>query len=121
MRYCDEATPRGLWFNFAFLFSISLLPVSIAWMAVSERAPQPVAFYMAVFFLMNATYIGLIYELIERSPVDAVSLNVRRAMRFRSNATLIILGSATLVALEYPLAGLGMCVAVIALYLVQPE
>jgi len=47
MRYAAEATPRLLWFNFAHLFSMSLLPLSTAWMAVSELAPQPVAFYAA--------------------------------------------------------------------------
>ena len=56
MRYATEATPRLLWFNFAHLFSMSLLPLSTAWMAVSRLAPQPVAFYAAVFFLVNATY-----------------------------------------------------------------
>jgi uncharacterized membrane protein len=45
MRFATEATPRLLWFNFAHLFSISLLPLSTAWMAVSKLAPQPVAFY----------------------------------------------------------------------------
>jgi len=59
MRYATEATPRLLWFNFAHLFSMSLLPLSTAWMAVSRLAPQPVAFYAAVFFLVNATYIAL--------------------------------------------------------------
>ena len=68
MRYADEATPRLLWFNFAHLFSMSLLPLSTAWMAVSELAPQPVAFYAAVFFLVNATYIALIWELIVGRP-----------------------------------------------------
>lgn len=43
-RYPLEANSRLLWFNFAHLFSMSLLPLSIAWMAVSELAPQPVAF-----------------------------------------------------------------------------
>ena len=51
MRYATEATPRLLWFNFAHLFSMSLVPLSTAWMAVSKLAPQPVAFYAAVFFL----------------------------------------------------------------------
>jgi hypothetical protein len=68
MRYATEATPRLLWFNFAHLFSMSLLPLSTAWMAVSKLAPQPVAFYAAVFFVVNATYICLIRELIDRSP-----------------------------------------------------
>ena len=69
MRYATEATPRLMWFNFAHLFSVSLLPLSTAWMAVSKLAPQPVAFYAAVFFLVNATYICLIWELIDRNPV----------------------------------------------------
>ena len=66
LRYATEATPRLMWFNFAHLFSVSLLPLSTAWMAVSRLAPQPVAFYAAVFFLVNATYIALIWELIGR-------------------------------------------------------
>ena len=44
IRYAEEATPRLLWFNFAHLFSMSLLPLSTAWMAASRLAPQPVAF-----------------------------------------------------------------------------
>ena len=69
VRYATEATPRLVWFNFAHLFSMSLLPLSTAWMAVSDLAPQPVAFYAAVFFLVNATYICLIWELLDRVPV----------------------------------------------------
>ncbi len=40
IRYAEEATPRLLWFNFAHLFSMSLLPLSTAWMAASRLAPQ---------------------------------------------------------------------------------
>jgi uncharacterized membrane protein len=68
-----------MWFIFAHLFSMSLLPLSTAWMAVSKLAPQPVAFYAAVFFLVNATYIGLIRELIDTA--GDVSPMVRRIMR----------------------------------------
>ena len=31
MRYATTATPRLMWFNFAHLFSVSLLPLSTAW------------------------------------------------------------------------------------------
>jgi TMEM175 potassium channel family protein len=117
MRYATEATPRLLWFNFAHLFSMSLLPFSTAWMAVSELAPQPVAFYAAVFFLVNVTYISLIWELIDRSSVDDVSLRVRRIMRLRSITTLCLFGVAAVVALKYPLAGLGICICCLMVYL----
>src|SRR5438093_1204727 len=120
LRYATEATPRLMWFNFAHLFSVSLLPLSTAWMAVSELAPQPVAFYAAVFFLVNATYISLIWELIERTPVKEVSPKERRIMRFRSIATLCVFGAAAVVALKYPLIGLGMCCCCLFVYL-KPE
>jgi uncharacterized membrane protein len=117
MRYATEATPRLLWFNFAQLFSMSLLPLSTAWMAVSKLAPQPVAFYAAVFFLVNATYICLIRELIDRSAVTEVSSTVRRIMHLRSITTLCLFGMATLVALKYPLAGLGIFICCLIVYL----
>lgn len=120
LRYATEVTPRLLWFNFAHLFSISLLPLSTAWMAVSKLAPQPVAFYAVVFFLVNATYICLIRELIDRSPVTEVSSTMRRIMRFRSITTLCFFGLAALVALKYPLAGLGICICCLIFYL-KPE
>jgi hypothetical protein len=61
-------------------------------MAVSELAPQPVAFYAAVFFLVNATYIFLIWELVDTHPVDAVSQRVSRNMRIRAIVTLCLFG-----------------------------
>jgi uncharacterized membrane protein len=117
MRYASEATPRLLWFNFAHLFSMSLLPLSTAWMAVSRLAPQPVAFYAGVFFLVNATYTALIRELIDEDAAKEVPLTVRRAMRFRSITTLCLFGVAALVALKYPLVGLGICICCLILYL----
>jgi uncharacterized membrane protein len=120
MRYADEATPSLLWFNFAHLFSISLLPLSTAWMAVSKLAPQPVAFYAAVFFLVNATYIALIWELIDRTPGEEIPPKVRRVMRVRSLTTLCLFGAAAVVALKYPLAGLGVCIFCLIIYL-RPE
>ena len=117
MRYAEEATPRLLWFNFAHLFSMSLLPLSTAWMAVSRLAPQPVAFYAAVFFLVNVTYVALIWELIGRHPADKVSPKLRRIMRLRSIATLCLFALAATVALKYPIAGLGICICCLIGYL----
>ena len=117
MRYATEVNLRLLWFNFAHLFSISLLPFSTAWMAKSELAPQPVAFYAAVFFLVNATYICLIWELVDRIPIDEISLTVRKIMRFRSIATLCLFGAAAVAALRYPLIGLGICICCLIVYL----
>jgi len=51
LRYAREATPRLMWFNFAHLFSVSLLPLSTAWMAVSRLSPQPVRVLRGGLFL----------------------------------------------------------------------
>jgi uncharacterized membrane protein len=120
MRYATEATPRLLWFNFAHLFSMSLLPLSTAWMAVSELAPQPVAFYAAVFFLVNATYVCLIWELIDRSPADAISSAVNKVMYWRSITTLCLFAAAAALALRYPVVGLTICICCLIAYL-RPE
>ena len=120
MHFASEATPRLMWFNFAHLFSVSLLPLSTAWMAISKLAPQPVAFYAAVFFFVNVTYICLIRELIETASIDDVPGRERRIMRFRSITTLCVFGAAALVALKFPLLGLGMCICCLILYL-RPE
>lgn len=117
LRYATEVTPRLMWVNFAHLFSVSLLPLSTAWMAVSELAPQPVAFYAAVFFLVNLTYIFLIRELIDRPTVRRVSPKMRRAMRVRSIATLCLFGAASGLALKYPLLGLAVCCSCLVAYL----
>lgn len=117
MRYALHVTPRLMWFNFAHLFSVSLLALATAWMAVSELAPQPVAFYAAVFCLVNATYILLIRELIDRTRSGEVTAAARKIMRIRSIATLCLFAAAAIVALWYPLIGLGICCCCLVGYL----
>lgn len=117
VRHATEASHRLLWFNFAHLFSMSLLPLSTAWIAVSELAPQPVAFYAAVYFLVSATYSCLIWELIDETSRDEFLARVRRVMRWRSIVTLCLFGTAALAALKYPFVGLGICIASLAVYL----
>jgi hypothetical protein len=89
-------------------------------MAVSELALPPVAFYAAVFFLVNATYIALVWELIHRTPGEKIPPEVRRIMRVRSLTTLCLFGAAAVVALKYPLVGLGICICCLIGYL-RPE
>jgi len=76
---------------------------------------QPVAFYAAVFFFVNVTYILLIWELIE--PRADLASKVRRNMRYCSIATLCLFGIASLVALKYPFLGLAICCCCLVGYL----
>ena len=117
MRYATEAAPRVIWFNFAHLFSVSLLPLSTAWMAVSRLAPQPVAFYAGVFLLVNATYALLLWELVETDAQDPDALRLRRNMRVRSIVTLCVFAAAALIALWWPIFGLVLCCLCLVGYL----
>jgi hypothetical protein len=69
---------------------------------------------------VNATYICLVHELIDRAAADDVSPRERRIMRFRSIVTLCVFGAAALVALKFPLVGLAMCICCLIVYL-KPE
>lgn len=82
-------------------------------MAVSRLSPQPVAFYAAVFFLVNATYIGPILELV----AEDIAPQVQKTMRIRAIVTLALFAIAAIVALKYPLAGLGICICCLIVYL----
>jgi uncharacterized membrane protein len=93
---------------------------STAWMAVSKLAPQPVAFYAAIFFMLNASYVALIWELMARIPLNEVSAGERRIMRIRSIVTLGVFAVAAAVALKFPLVGLGLCCCCLIVYL-RPE
>src|SRR5207244_6509156 len=80
-------------------------------------ASEPVSFYAAVFFLVNVTYIFLIWDLIDRTPVAEFSPAARTVLRVRSIATLCLFGVAAVVALIYPLVGLGICCCCLIVYL----
>jgi len=59
----------------------------------------------------------LIWECIDRTPLDQVSSRVRRIMRIRSIVALCVFGLAAIVALRHPLVGLGMCCCCLIVYL----
>jgi uncharacterized membrane protein len=121
MRYATAATPRLLWTNFAHLFAVSLMPFATAWISDTRlAAPTPVALYAGVFVLVNATYIVLCWETVDRSPEVRVDPHARRMMRLRSWTTLAVFASAALTALALPAGGMALIFATLVVYL-RPE
>ena len=118
--YADVATPRLIWGNFAHLFSVSLVPFSTAWIAGSRLAAIPVALYAAVFVLVNATYLVLCWETMDKSRAEGVTIRKRQTMRIRSTVTLGIFAIAAIVALKYPIAGIVLICLCLGFY-VRPE
>jgi uncharacterized membrane protein len=116
-RYAKVATPRLITVNFAHLFSVSLVPFSTAWIADTKLAAVPVSLYAMVFFLVNATYIGLCMETVDRSGIAGPPPQMRRMMRMRSMTTLGLFAIAAGTALAFPLAGMGLICCCLILYL----
>lgn len=117
MRFAPAATPRLIWGNFVHLFSVSLMPFATAWIADSRLGAVPVAFYATVFVLVNATYMVLCMEAIDRQDTPEISLHMRRMMRLRSFLTLALFVTAGCVAMFQPIVGLGIICTCLVLYL----
>jgi uncharacterized membrane protein len=107
-RYAEAATPRLVWWNFAHLFSVSLIPFTTEWIADSRLAPAPVALYAAIFVLVNVTYLALAWEAVDRSADEDVPSPVRRMLRMRSFVTLGVFLTAALVALRWPVVAMAL-------------
>ncbi len=120
MRYADFATPRLIWWNFAHLFMVSLLPFSTAWIADTEMAPAPVALYAAVFALVNATYLLLCFEAVDRPDNAKVPARARTMMRVRSLITLATFSTAAIVALKYPIAAMTL-ICLCLIFYIRPQ
>ena len=117
LRFPDVATHRLIWGNFAHLFAVSLMPFATAWIASSRLGAVPVAFYAGDFFLVNATYLLLCMEAVDRSAPHKVEPRTRSMMRMRSLATLAVFAAAGVVALRYPIGGMAMICLCLAVYL----
>ncbi|GAY15704.1 TMEM175 family protein [Mycobacterium sp. shizuoka-1] len=102
--YAQQATPRLMWWNFAHLFAVSLIPFTTQWIAQSELAPAPVALYAAVFVMVNVTYLALCWEAVDRVSHQDLTARVQRMMRMRSFITIVVFAVAAVVALKWPLA-----------------
>jgi len=106
--YAEVATPRLVWFNFAHLFSVSLIPFATVWIADSRLAAAPVALYAAIFVLVNVTYLALCWEAVDRPANEDVSQVMRRLLRMRSFVTIGVFVAAAFVALKWPVVAMAL-------------
>jgi len=115
--YAEVATSRLLWFNFAHLFSVSLIPFATEWIAESRLANAPVALYAAVFVLVNVTYLALCWEAVDRPAHEDVSQRMRRLLRMRSFVTIGVFLAAGLIALKWPVVAMTLICLCLITYL----
>lgn len=120
MRYADSATPRLIWGNIAHLFTVSLIPFAMAWVGDSGLAAIPVSLYAGVFVLVNATYLLLCFEAVDRPQREDVQPRERMMMRVRSMTTLGIFIAAAFTALKYPAVGMALICVCLVVY-IRPQ
>jgi len=106
--YAEVATPRLVWANFSHLFSVSLIPFTTEWIAESGLAAVPVAIYAAIFVVVNATYLTLCWEVVDRPANEGVTNLMRRLLQMRSFVTIGIFIIAAVVALAWPLMAMAL-------------
>lgn len=92
-----------------------LLSFTTSWVAKTGMGSVAVWAYAAVFAMVNASYILLCNELIDRPA--AMATDLRRRMRMRSLVTLTAFSAGGLLALWQPLVGFGVICACLLTYL----
>jgi TMEM175 potassium channel family protein len=118
LRFASHAAPRLVWWNFAHLFAVSLVPVSTSWVAVTRFAAAPVTVYAAVFVLVNSAYVAFVWEVLAQAEVqNKVSPRMRRVTRVRSVVTLGMFAIATIVSLKFPVWGFVLVPCVLFVHL----
>jgi uncharacterized membrane protein len=116
-KFTHEATLQLIWWNFAHLFMVSLVPAATAWMAATRLAAAPVFIYALVFFLVETAYI--VFERVAFSQARGTESTpqLERIARIRSYLALIMFNAAAAVSFWSPRSGLGLVCCVLLIYL----
>lgn len=117
LRYVHHATSQLIWWNFAHLFMVSLVPATTVWIAASRLAAAPVFVYAAVFVLVNAAYLAFAWEVMSQASEGEVSPQLRKFTRVRSLLALLMFLLAMLLSLWSPQSAFGLVCCVLLLYL----
>lgn len=120
LRFANDATPQLIWWNFAHLFMVSLIPVSTAWIAATRLAAAPVFVYGAVFVLVNLAFLAFQEEALSQASDSEATPRTRHITRVRALITLGIFVVAMSLAYWSPLWGFGLVCCVLLIYL-QPR
>jgi uncharacterized membrane protein len=120
LRFVEHTTPALIWVNFAHLFAVSLVPFATVWIARTELAAVPVAFYAGVFVCVNLAYLVFARQVLNQADGTRIPERARRLTRRRSSATLVIFASAIIVSAFAPRAGFALICCALIPYL-TPE
>ena len=77
MRFVGPPTLGLIWINFVHLFMVSLLPFATAWVARTQLASSPVAFYAGLFVCIDIAYNVFEREVLARADATQVPVRTR--------------------------------------------
>ena len=118
LRFTHEATPQLIWWNFAHLFMVSLVPATTVWMAATKLAAAPPVFvYALVFVLVETAYIAFEQTALSQAGDSDITPRLRRVTKIRSYLALGMFSAATAVSFWSPLSGLALVCCVLLIYL----
>lgn len=117
MRFVGPPTLRLIWINFIHLFMVSLLPFATAWVARTQLASSPVAFYAGLFVCIDVAYNVFEREVLAHADTRQISEGTRRMARRRSLGVLASFTIAMLVAFSAPRLGFGLICAALIFHL----
>ncbi len=117
LRFTHEATSELIWWNFAHLFMVSLVPATTVWMAATKLAAAPVFVYALVFVLVETAYIAFERAALSQASDSDITPRLRRIARIRSYLAFGMFSAATAVSFWSPLGGLALVCCVLLIYL----
>lgn len=117
LQFARIATPGLIWWNFAHLFMVSMVPVTTAWMAATRLAAAPVFVYALVFVLIEIAYLAFEHTAFLQATEKEMPRQRRTIARVRSGVALAVFTLAAIVSFHSPRIGLALVCCVLLIYL----
>jgi uncharacterized membrane protein len=117
LRFTHSATPPLIWWNFAHLFMVSLVPAATIWIAAARFASAPVFVYAVVFVLIETAYIAFERQALAQASSRDVAPPLRRITKIRSYMALGMFSTAAAISFLSPLSGFALVCCVLFIYL----
>lgn len=117
LRFARIATPELIWWNFAHLFMVSLVPATTAWMAATKLAAAPVFVYALVFVLVEIAYVAFEHSAFAQATEKDLPPPRRKAARIRSYVAIAVFMLAAAIPFPSPRSGLALVCCVLLIYL----
>jgi uncharacterized membrane protein len=117
LRFAHSATPALIWWNFAHLFMVALVPVATTWMARTRLAAAPVFVYAMVFVFVELAYIAFERTAFSQATNSDVTPRLRRMAQLRSYFALGIFSTAAAISSWAPKAGFTLVCCVLLIYM----